>query len=607
MADRLLSVFPDGLVPAVSKRALAICALIAFAAFCFPEKSAFADEAADALMQPASLNYAGIYSLSRLDPGLTGRGVNIALICRSITYIDAGPQNDYRPDIRHNCLQAAAMSFYDRADAPQPPSAHSTAIASILFGTDPNAFHPALGWFRYRGVAPEAGASVYEFWHFITENVFSSTVPEAEVLTMSIGNQFEDWWTRGIESMAERRGLVVVAGIGNGSCVYDPVLYPAAGANVIGVGVVESVNSVDFATGLANFWLPRPEHSSCGPTQDSRCKPDIVAAGNCLAADVNDPSGYEPTGDWSSFSAPVVAGTAALLVQKAKQDPHLSPAISPPGGNCVIKAILLNSARKLAFWHKGALTKADDHEVPLDYAQGAGVLDAAGAYEHLTAGQAGPGDVPVSGWDKNRLAGRGGGREKIYRIKVSPDPNRFITATLVWNKHFADAYPFKALGEMDADLRLELWALETNDPQREHLLDYSDSRVDNVEHIYYQADPNYTDYEIVVSLSNSDDPNNMDKDELYALAWNLAKAGPQESILWYDLNADGVVNGLDLTVLLKNFSDSALAGQLVGTASQDHSLGDINMDGLIDIADLQLLAAQTTLKADWYQSETQPE
>ena len=144
--------------------------------------------------------------------------------------------------------------------------------------------------------------------------VFPHSQPDADIIIAGIGSQFEDWWTRGIDSLAEHYGLVVVAGIGNGSEAHDPPLYPAAGTNVIGVGVVDSVRSTELITNLAHFALAYPEHSSFGPTEDGRCKPDIVAPGNCLAADFNEPNNYFPTGNWSSFATPVVAGTFRLLI-----------------------------------------------------------------------------------------------------------------------------------------------------------------------------------------------------------------------------------------------------------------------------------------------------
>ena len=93
--------------------------------------------------------------------------------------------------------------------------------------------------------------------------------------------------------MVEQYGLIVVAGIGNGSHVHDSLLYPGAGANVIGVGVIDSVKTENLSTNLAQFCLAYPEHSSLGPTDDGRCKPDIVAPGNCLVEFLNADSGRD--------------------------------------------------------------------------------------------------------------------------------------------------------------------------------------------------------------------------------------------------------------------------------------------------------------------------
>ena len=405
--------------------------------------------------------------------------------------------------------------------------------------------------------------------------------PEANVITADIGYQFEDWWTRGIEAMAQRYGATVVIGIGNGSDASDPVLYPGAGADVIGVGVVKSITTTDVATGLSRFTLVYPEYSSRGPVADGRCKPDIVAPGNCLAAVAGEPNLYKPTGTWSSFATPIVAGTAALLVQQASADPNLHSATARDGGNCVIKSILLNSATKLPYWHKGLLTKDDDHDVPLDYMQGAGMVNALAASRQLMAGQHMPGDCPPAGWDLNNLD-LDNTPANIYKIRIDEPTDKMITATVVWNKFFADTYPFKSQPEKDADIRLEVWAVDSNDPNNYYLLDYSDSRVDNIEHIYIQADPNITDYEIVVSYSEDHEVNQPQVSPPYALAWNVSPKPARDNSLWLDLNGDGLVDGLDVNILLDNL--------LAGIETPDKYLfGDINGDGVIDAKDLDIL------------------
>ena len=578
------------------KRTFLLIVITSIAALCIATGSTASaqDTQSNKTLQPQALEHVGIYTLKRIEPDLTGEGVRFAVICRSITYIDDEPQNDYRPDLEHNSFNSSQLFLHDKAQPPAGISPHSTAICSILLGEDPNAFYPQIGQFYYQGIAPQAQADIYEFWHFLTNNIFEHSPPDADIITIDNGIQFEDWWTNGIDSLAEHYGLTVAAAIGNGTDAHDPVLYPGAGANIIGVGVIDSVDTKDLATNPEHFALAYPEHSTFGPTPDERCKPDIVAPGNCLAAIENKPSVYEPTGNWSSFSTQIVAGTIGLLVQKAKQDPNLSPAISPNAGNCVIKAILLNSADKLPFWHKGRLQTDDDHTVPLDYIQGAGLLNAVGAYRHLTSGPNEPGDVSTTGWDLNQLYSSPE-LENVYKITLAEPADKFITTTVVWNKHFDRTYPFEPAPEKDSNLRLEVWAVDPNNPGNDYLLDYSDSNVDNVEHIYIPADPNYSNYEIILFMNENDDPREIAIEQSYGLAWNISDKKDTDNIFWYDLNADGIVNQSDFAILVNNIFNS--------TKSPDgYLLGDINADGAIDIKDFNLLFEHNDRQADWYLS-----
>jgi len=562
--------------------------------FCAAGAASGADDLPTGLtVQPQSLKHAGIYDVREIDPDLTGAGVKFAVVCRSFSYIGDKLQNDYRPAVDHACFENARFSFFDNAELPGRASPHATAVCSILFGEDPTAFHPEMGQFYYEGATPQAQANVYEFEHFLLKNVGRREAPDEDIVAAALGVPFEDCWTRGIEALAEHYGTVVVAGIGNGDDSYHTVLYPGAGANAIGVGVVDSVNTDDPATNLAHFALAYPEHSSFGAAGDGRSKPDIVAPGNCLAAAMDDPDKYEATGDWSSFATPIVAGAAGLLVQKAKEDPALSLAVSPAGGNCVIKAILMNSATKLPYWHKGQLEIEDDHIAPLDQIQGAGMLNAANAYEHLVAGQMNPGEVLPTGWDLNLLtAGQESGN--AYRIPLAGPTDGYITATVTWNKHYQRDFPFEPAPEKDGNLRLELWAVDPADPRRDYLLDYSDSPMDNVEHIYAAADPDYTNYEIVVSFSDIEASAEVNPDQFYGMAWTVGKKPEADDILSYDLNADGIVNDLDIIFALNNLANR-------DSSSKSYAIGDINSDGEIDARDLGELLDQTknNRRADW--------
>jgi len=302
------------------------------------------------LLQPQGLDSVGIYALRQIDPTLTGDGVRFGVLSRSVTYKDAEPQNDYQPNVGHACFQTARLRSYDRGLLTPGVSPHSTAVCSILFGEDAAATTPFLGPFFYQGVVPAAEGHIYEYCHFGEQYLFTQNAPPVDVITASFGFQFENWWTRAVESLAGRAGLPVVASVGNGANASDPPLYPGAGSNVIGVGVVSSVKTGDPATDLMHFALAYPDQSTLGPTADSRCKPDIVAPGNFIVAATADDRSYTTSGDWSSFATPVVAGVVGLLVQTARMDETLSPVLSPNGGNCAVKAILMSSATKLPFW-----------------------------------------------------------------------------------------------------------------------------------------------------------------------------------------------------------------------------------------------------------------
>jgi hypothetical protein len=537
-----------------------------------------------ASLQPQGLSWAGISALRGLDPSLTG------------TCQQDEPQYDYRPNVNHACFQNAKLTFYDDGAVAAGVSPHETAICSILFGDDPVGTAPGVGPFAYEGAAPAAEGEIYELQHFVAQHVFTQSAPAVDLLTASFGTPLEAWWTRGIESLAEHDGLTVVASIGNGSNASDPPLYPGAGANAIGVGVMSSVSSDDPATSLANFALAYPEQSSQGPTDGGRCKPDLVAPGNCLVAQVDSDQGYAASGTWSSFSAPVVAGVAGLLIQTAKQDKRLDGVFSGEGANCLLKAILMNSATKLPFWHKGRLIVGDDHDEPLDYAQGAGMVNAVAAHELLVAGRGEPGTVATMGWDLNQLE-RSKDLQQLYRMTAEDPANKMLTATLVWNRHYSKEYPFKRLSESDSNLRLEVWAVDPQNSANDLLLDYSDSKVDNVEHVYVEAIAGYNTYAIVVSFSDVKDCAGAVASERYAVAWSVGEKPTEESLLWYDLNADGVVNEQDLAIL----TDNMMTGQKSPDA---YVLGDINSNGEIDDGDVKAVEAQRNRKADWYVDNT---
>jgi len=494
--------------------------------------------AADALpVQPAVLDYTNTYALSAIDPNLTGQGTLIGAVCASETYYNGRAQDDYRFNMNHQCLSDADVLFSDGTDGTYGISSHATSIAGILLGMDRSASYPDIGSFEYRGACPDASVNVYEFNRFLAR-LFAGLPVEEDILVLSLGDMFESWWVRALERASAEKDFLIVASNGNGSSAQTPMpLYPAAGSNVLSVGVVDALTDANSIS-VWDFSTPKAINSSTGPTEDQRCKPDIVAPGTALVPDGYNNNGYVLQRNWSSLAGPVVAGTAALLEQKAMSDTSLKTDFDQPGKSLVLKAVLMNSARKLPYWHKGLVTPDDDTTAPLDYAQGAGVLDALAAYHQLTAGKGKPGEVSTSGWDNRVLQTGDWGYEYAFEVGGL---NQTITATLCWNRLYQNTYPFNHIMEKDADLRLELWGVDPNDPASSVLLDYSDSVNDNVEHIYFASDPNYTAYAIRVKF-NDQQPADPAIEARFAVAWFVGTNRQVGNPWWYDLNADNKVH-----------------------------------------------------------------
>ncbi|MGA2625068.1 MAG: SdrD B-like domain-containing protein [Bacteroidota bacterium] len=106
-------------------------------------------------------------------------------------------------------------------------------------------------------------------------------------------------------------GIVVVNAAGNSgyNASHNTLMAPADGDSVITAGAVDASGS-------------RASFSSVGPTFDGRIKPDIMAMGvSDYLASAGGNSSYG-SGDGTSFSCPLSAGVAALVLCA---NPHLTP------------------------------------------------------------------------------------------------------------------------------------------------------------------------------------------------------------------------------------------------------------------------------------------
>jgi hypothetical protein len=195
---------------------------------------------------------------------------------------------------------------------------------------------------------------------------------------------------------------------------------------------------------------------------EGRSKPDIVAPDNN-----------------TSFAAPLVSGSVALLLETIDGFPLLSNAQQPE----VMKALLLSGATKNEF-----STWSNSASDPLDDTFGAGELNVFNSYKILATGEVEPGTPPVprsSGWDFNTSDLT---TPKRYVIEVPKGMAiSEFTATLNWHRIIFDMDPGAAF-DPDAFVgNLDLHVYRGVDGQPVERLASSTSPVDNVEHLFLPA------------------------------------------------------------------------------------------------------------------------
>jgi hypothetical protein len=365
-------------------------------------------------------------------------------------------------------------------------SSHPTEVAGVMVSTSAT----------YRGVAPAArvysvgfaGATLYS--QVIDAAFFLATQHQVRVMNQSAGEIIfntlgNNPWERGLDHLVATASVIFVQAAGNSGPGANTIINPAAAFNVISVGSVQNL-----ATNP-----PVSSFSSRGYLADGRSKPDIVAPGGNIVMPTH-PPGTPPTNvavnSGTSYAAPHVAGVAARLLEvgasnfaggtlTAAQDPR------------VIKAVLLNTAIKLPGWSQlttvgGGITNIVR---PLDPDQGAGLVNAARAYNQLVAGKykptiegaggSGPltnAPVPGKGWDFFSV---NLGLTNIYRVSALATGE--LRLTLDWYRDVGPGptYTVQGLGNLD----LYLWSSPDNLFTGLTLVARSISTNDNVEHLYF--------------------------------------------------------------------------------------------------------------------------
>ena len=349
---------------------------------------------------------------------------------------------NYAPDTA--LLQFADQTFQLKSGS-SVVSAHATTVAKNFYGTT--------------SLLPGAmSVDLYSANEWLGSGFLNSgtrQLPDVETRAVQnhswIGSTSSDADTeaknRRLDFAIKRDGFVCVVGENNGASGTLPALL-GTGYHTISVGRSDGQHSRN----LTSF------------DGSGRSKPDIVAP----SATPNNAT---------SFTTPMVAGTAGLLVATLENPPFSLPRSAMPR---LVKAILLASARRDTLaWNQSSTA-------PLDPVFGAGLLNAWRAYDTLLGGPAYPTNAAASSW-KTATVAAGAEIEQTFLLDASaPVP---FGAALVWYREVTSSSNGRFeernwISEL-TNLSLKLHLMDGS--SRGPLVAASNSPVDNLELIHQSS------------------------------------------------------------------------------------------------------------------------